>query len=86
MICERVIGTLRCEVFDLMLIYSPWHLQTVLDEYVVHYNAHRPRRSRGQRAPERTVLPVRPVADLDAHRISRRPILAGLINEYTLAA
>jgi len=29
---------------------------------------------------------VRPVADLDAHRISRRSILAGLINEYSLAA
>ncbi len=73
-ICERVIGTLRREVFDRMLIYSPRHLQAVLDEYVAHYNAHRPHQSRGQRAPERAVLPVRPVTDLDTHRISRRSI------------
>ena len=69
-----------------MLIYSARHLQAALDEYVAHYNAHRPHQSRGQRAPERAVLPVRPVADLDAHRIIRRPILGGLINEYTQAA
>ena len=58
------------------------HLATVLAEYTSHYNDHRPHRSLGQRPPN----PPPPVVDLAAARIKRRPILGGLINEYSQAA
>ncbi|MEU7894125.1 integrase core domain-containing protein [Nonomuraea sp. NPDC049152] len=42
-ICERVIGTLRCELLDRILILSERHLALVLRECLNHYNGHRPR-------------------------------------------
>jgi hypothetical protein len=58
------------------------HLTSVLTEYTARYNDHRPRRSLGQRPPN---LPTQ-VVGLNAARVQRRPILGGLINEYTQAA
>jgi putative transposase len=58
------------------------HLATVLAEYTRHYNGDRPHRSLGQQSPN----PAPHVVDLNAARIHRRPILSGLINEYSRAA
>ena len=41
-ICERLVGTLRREVIDRMLILGEAHLRAVLAEYQAHYNAARP--------------------------------------------
>ncbi|MBE1562172.1 integrase core domain-containing protein [Nonomuraea africana] len=41
-ICERVIGTMRRELLDRVLILSARHLELVLQEYLIHYNGHRP--------------------------------------------
>ena len=41
-ICERVIGTLRREVLDRLLIVNERHLRQVLTEYLRHYNTTRP--------------------------------------------
>jgi hypothetical protein len=50
-ICERVVGTLRRELLDRILILGPGHLRRVLAEYAIHYNGHRPHQSlRSQRA------------------------------------
>ena len=35
--CERLIGTLRRELLDRMLILGERHLRTVLSEYQLHY-------------------------------------------------
>ena len=43
-VCERMIGTLRRELFDRSLIHGEAHLRQVLDEYVTHYNSARPHR------------------------------------------
>jgi hypothetical protein len=51
-ICERVIGTLRCELLDRTLILGECHLALVLAEYLGHYNRHRPHQSRQQRPPD----------------------------------
>jgi transposase len=84
-ICERVIGTLRRELLDRILILGPGHLRRILAEYVIHYNAHRPHQSLGQRSPDTDpMIPAAPI-DLAAMRIKRRPILGGLINEYKAA-
>jgi putative transposase len=83
-ICERVIGTLRRELLDRTLIFGERHLALVLREYVAHYNGHRPHQSRQQRPPDTGTQPVQDVADLRSFR--RKPVVAGLINEYHQAA
>nr|WP_267900417.1 integrase core domain-containing protein [Actinomadura spongiicola] len=40
-ICERVIGTLRREVLDRVLILGERHLAILLREYLIYYNGHR---------------------------------------------
>jgi hypothetical protein len=85
-ICERVIGTLRRELLDRLLIVNEQHLRRVLTEYLVHYNTNRPHRSLGQLAPAQAdTCPPEPV-NLAEHRIHRRQILGGLTHEYYVAA
>jgi putative transposase len=83
-ICERVIGTLRRELLDRMLILGERHLALVLREYVIHYDRHRPHQSRQQRPPDIETQFIRDVADLRSVR--RKPVVAGVINEYRHAA
>ena len=63
------------------------HLRTVLAEYQAHYNTARPHQGIAQRVPggehDGGHLTV---ADLDRERIRRKPVLGGLINEYSRAA
>jgi hypothetical protein len=78
--CE--LRTIRAECTDRMLIIGERHLATVLAGYTSHYNGHRPHRSLGQRPPN----PPTTIVDLNTARVQRRPILGGLINEYSQAA
>ena len=52
-ICERLVGTLRREILDRVLILGEQHLRAVLTEYQAHYNTGRPHQSIAQRVPER---------------------------------
>jgi len=83
-ICERVIGTLRRELPDRTLILGERHLAVVLREYLIHDHRHRPHQSRQQRPRDIETQPVWAVAGLRSVR--RRPVVAGLINEYHRAA
>jgi putative transposase len=86
-ICERLVGTLRRELLDRVLILGAAHLRAVLAEYQEHYNTARPHQGIDQRTPDRNPGDVHgAAADLDSHRIRRRPVLNGLINEYMRAA
>jgi putative transposase len=49
---ERWVRTARAEVTDRMLVTGPRHLRAVLEEYVAHYNQHRPHRARNLRPPD----------------------------------
>jgi putative transposase len=85
-ICERIIGTLRRELFDRLLIVNEHHLHRVLTEYLRHYNTARPHRARGQLAPaQASARPPEPV-NLAGHRIRRKQVLGGLTHEYQIAA
>jgi putative transposase len=85
-ICERVIGTLRREVFDRLLIVHEHHLRLLLTEYLRHYNTARPHRALGQLAPAQAeTRPPEPI-NLAGHQIRRKQVLGGLINEYQIAA
>jgi hypothetical protein len=83
---ERWVRTARAEVTDRMLIAGPRHLHAVLDEYVVHYNEHRPHRGRNLRPPDAGETAPPFVADVSASQVQRRRILGGLISEYERAA
>lgn len=83
--CERVIGTLRREVFDHLLIWNETHARQVLDAYARHYNGHRPHQARGQLPPLAREHPVS-ATNLTAHRLLRTRVLGGVINEYRYAA
>jgi hypothetical protein len=86
-ICERLIGTLRRELLDRVLIISEQHLRAVLTEYQEHYNTARPHQGIAQRVPDgEPDAPRGTVTDIDARQIRRKPVLRGLINEYTCAA
>jgi transposase len=86
-ICERVVGTLRREVLDQVLIFNEQHLSKILTEYVEHYDDHRPHQSRGQRPPNVETAVARPINDLvDLRSVQRQPILGGLISQYHRAA
>lgn len=85
-ICERIIGTLRRELLDRMLIVNEHHLRQVLTEYLIHYNTARPHRSLDQLTPAQAgTRPPEPV-DLAGFRIRRKQVLGGLIHEYYVAA
>jgi putative transposase len=86
-ICERVVGTLRRELLDHMLIYNEPHAVTTLTEYIRHYNGHRPHQSRQQLPPDSDQPPTSAaVTDLQTHRVRRQSVLGGVINEYQHAA
>jgi putative transposase len=78
---ERLIGTLRRECLDHLLILGERHLRKVLAEYARHYNGHRPHQSLQQGRP----LQPGGTVDITA-RIERKQVLSGLINEYRKAA
>jgi putative transposase len=86
-ICERLVGTLRRELLDRMLILGETHLRATLAKYQVHYNTARPHQGIAQRVPDGRHDDGRlTVADLDRRRVLRKPVLGGLINEYARAA
>ena len=86
-ICERLVGTLRRELLDRVLILGERHLRAVLIEYQVHYNMARPHQGIAQRVPDGEHDGSHlTVTDLDRERIHRKPVLSGLIYEYTRAA
>jgi putative transposase len=79
-IMERWIRTCRAELLDRTLNQA--HLLHALHEFEAFYNDHRPHRACGLRPPR----PTHPVADSGYERITYRPVLGGLINEYERAA
>jgi putative transposase len=81
-IAERFIGTLRHECLDQMLITGPRHLTLVLQEYIEHYNTHRPHRSLDQQPLTGTTPPPFRAAI----RLLRRDRLGGLVHEYLQVA
>jgi putative transposase len=86
-ICERLVGTLRREFLDRMLILSQAHLRAVLTEYQSHYNTARPHQGIAQRVPaDEPDAPRATVTVIGAQQIRRKPVLGGLINEYAHAA
>ena len=86
-ICKRLAGTLRREFLDRVLILGERHLRAVLTNYQAHYNTARPHQGIAQHVPDDEPDAARiTVINVDGQQIRRKPVLGGLINEYTHAA
>jgi putative transposase len=74
-------------LIDRVLILGGQHLHTILAEYQAHYNAARPHQGIAQHVPaDERDAPRASVTNIDTQQIRRKPVLGGLINEYTYAA
>jgi putative transposase len=82
---EHFVGTVRRECLDRMLIFGRRHLETVVHEYVEHYNGHRPHRSLGQLPPQPKGA-ARALNNVDPSQLKRMDRLGGVIHEYRLVA
>ena len=78
-VAERVIGTLRRECLDPLIILNERHLRVALREFVRYYNADRPHRSLGLETPRAAWRPA-------VGPIRSRPVLGGLHHVYERAA
>ena len=86
-LCERLLGTLRRECLDLMILLTERHLCHILHEWVRHDNAGRPHMALGPGIPQPPPhLPI-PLQD-HRHRLPNplqvvaHPILGGWHHEY----
>ena len=85
-VCERVIGTIRRECLDRILILGRRHLAPVLAEYVEHYNSHRPHRALSQRPPDTPDATPPAIGDVDTARLRRADRLVSLVHENRMVA
>ena len=80
---ERVIGTLRRDCFDHIIVKDQQHAERVLHDYLAHYHG-RPHRGLRMQSPDgaRHLPPTRPPKGT---RIAGIPILGGLHHRYGFA-
>jgi hypothetical protein len=83
---SEFVGTVRRECLDRMLIFHRGQLEGVINEFVDHYNVHRPHRALGPASPCAPVLAAREGERLAPTRLRRTDKLGGLIHEYRLVA
>jgi len=85
--CERLIGTMRRECLDWLIVLNERHLRAILQEWVAHYNQGRPHASLGPGIPNVPLDRLAPANGHripDGHRVVASPFLAGLHHEYRL--
>ena len=80
-ICERLLGTVRRECLDHVMIVSEAHLRRVLKEYVAYFNRSRPHQGIDQRVPDPEKTPVG-----NSGKVVSFPVLGGLHHAYRRAA
>ena len=78
-VAERLIGTLRRECLDHLIVLNERHLRAVLAEFAAYYNGARPHRTLGLETPLPAVRPT-------SGPIRARPVLGGLHHTYERAA
>ena len=86
--CERLIGSMRRECLDWLILLNERHLRFVLTEWVAHYNHGRPQASLGPGIPdpqgEKTPELARGHRLPVGFRVVAKPVLGGLHHECRL--
>jgi putative transposase len=75
--CERVIGTIRRECLDHVIVLGERHLRRVLKEYLVYYHGSRTHLGLGKDAPQPRTIQTR-----DIGLVASEPILGSLHHRY----
>jgi transposase InsO family protein len=84
---ERLIGSIRRECLDHVLVHNEQHLQRILDKFRSYFNDARPHQGLGQMRPTTVGQPARtPSSSRQSDRVISRPILGGLHHDYRRAA
>jgi transposase InsO family protein len=78
---ERLIGSIRRECLDHVLVLHAGHLHRVLADYFDYFHRHRPHRGLNQDCPE-----PRPIEPPDQGKIIALPVVGGLHHRYTRQA
>ena len=83
-ICERLLGSVRRECLDHMLILRETHLDRVLKEYIAYFNRARPHQGIQQQIPAASEAAV--VSGKATGKVIGFPVLGGLHHDYRRAA
>ena len=75
---ERLIGTLRRECLDHVVVLNATHLRRLMRDYLIYYHSARTHLSLDKDAPE-----PRAVERLDQGRIVETPMVSGLHHRYS---
>jgi len=78
---ERLVGTLRRECLDPVVVLNETHLRRLLRDYLVYYHRVRTHLSLKKDSPE-----PRPVGHPDQGGIVEMPMVGGLHHQYTRLA
>ena len=84
--CERLIGSLRRECLDHMLILDHRQLDRIVQEYLGYYNHSRPHQGIGQQIPENHAKDNPRPTRKPGGSITSTPVLNGLHHSYARAA
>ncbi len=74
---ERLIGTIRRECLDHVIVINEKHLKRILGSYFLYYHGWRTHRSLGMDCPDH-----RPVHTVDCGRVVEKPEVGGLHHHY----
>ena len=83
-VCERFLGSVRCECLDHMLILHEKQLHRMLNAYVAYFNRARPHQGMHQQIPEPDGSSVS--FDHEKEKVIAVPILGGLHHDYQRGA
>ena len=78
---ERVIGSIRRECLNHVIVINEWHLRRILNSYFVYYHRSRTHLSLDKDAPK-----SRPAQDLQAGKIIQISEVGGLHHRYERVA
>lgn len=84
--CERLIGSLRRECLDHLLILDHLQLNRIVQEYLDYYNHSRPHQGIGQQIPESFAKDNPWPTRNSGGKIASSPVLRGLHHSYARAA
>ena len=78
---ERLIGSIRRECLDHVIVFNEKHLRRILTDYLSYYHRHRTHRSLEQDCPE-----PRATEPPDQGKIIELPLVGGLHHRYARQA
>jgi len=83
-ICERFLGSVRCECLDQLLVLHEKQLHRVLNAYAQYFHPARPHQGIRQQIPEQKAGSV--LADHPGGKVISFPVLGGLHHDYRRSA